>query len=304
MNKLFALILPLSLMIQGCAQVQKNALPQMSYIPEGQFQMGDTYNEGNTDELPVHKVFVSAFYIGTYNVTYELFDSIRKWGINNNYQFDISGETAGPNHPVNFITWWNAVKFCNARSEKEGLTPVYYIDTAQTQIYRSGEPDLADKMVRWSANGYRLPTEAEWEKSARGGRIGHHSPWPSLGGKWSDFTKSEVANYIDSDNPYQKNKNNTTPNGYFKPNSYGIYDMCGNVWEWVWDRYSATWYSQPGSSQANTHGPVSGFVPGNRVIRGGGCDDPASQLRCSFRYSTTPSYKDVDGGFRCVRQSL
>lgn len=303
MKKLFTLILSVSLSIQLNAQVKNNTLPQMCYIPEGQFQMGDSYHEGREDELPVHAVFVSTFFIDKYEVTYELFDSIRSWGRNHNYKFDDSGKSDGLNFPVNFINWWNAVLFCNARSEKEGLIPVYYTDTAQTHVYRSGKPDLVDNMVSWSANGYRLPTEAEWEKAARGGRVGHHSPWPSLGGKWSDFTNSKVANYVGSDNPYQKRKTGSpTPNGYFQPNGYGIYDMDGNCWDWLWDRYSAKWYSQPSATKADTRGPTNGFEPGKRAIRGGGCDDPPSQLRCSSRYATTPDLADVDGSFRCVRR--
>lgn len=281
-----------------------HASPEMCFIPEGPFRMGDPYDEGFKDEreLPVHTVFVSAFHIGKYNITFELFDAIRTWGHDHSYQFDPSGQTAGPNHPLNFVTWWNAVLFCNALSEKEGLTPVYCTDEAQAQIYRSGKPDLTEKTVRWSAHGYRLPTEAEWEKAARGGREGHHSPWPSLGGSWSDFTNSDMANYEGSVNPYRDNENNTTPNGYFNtPNGYGIHDMCANVWEWCWDRFSATWYSQAGASQPNPHGPTTDFAANRRVIRGGGCDDPPSQLRCSFRFATSPDYLDVDGGVRICR---
>ena len=127
-------------------------------IPAGSFQMGDQSNPlvGWSDERPVHSVYVSAFYMGKYEVTKELWDEVRAWGLNNGYT-DLpvgngSYASKGANHPVHSINWYAMVKWCNARSQKEGLTPCY---TVSGTTYKTGSsaPDC-----NWNANGYRLPT--------------------------------------------------------------------------------------------------------------------------------------------------
>jgi formylglycine-generating enzyme required for sulfatase activity len=144
-----------------------------SLIPAGSFQMGDALAEGLSQELPVHTVQVSAFYMAKHEVTKALWDEVRTWAAGNGYTDLPVGGGKAADHPVQAINWYAMVKWCNARSEKNGLTPCYRVCS---EIYRFGEnePDC-----NWEANGYRLPTEAEWEKAARGGLSGKRFPWTS-----------------------------------------------------------------------------------------------------------------------------
>ncbi|MBI4324890.1 MAG: SUMF1/EgtB/PvdO family nonheme iron enzyme [Chloroflexi bacterium] len=218
------------------------APPEMRYIPEGSFSMGDNYGEGGTSERPTHAVFVSGFYMDKYEVTKGLWDEVYTWAVGHGYSFDNPGRGQAANHPVQTVNWYDVVKWCNARSEMRGLAPVYYTDTAQTTVYRTGRSGLSASAVKWTANGYRLPTEAEWEKAARGGLAGHHFPWPSLGGNYADHFNGSKANYWQSGDPFEGNTVPTTPVGYSNgsqtpagtdmANGYGLYDMAGNVWEW------------------------------------------------------------------------
>jgi formylglycine-generating enzyme required for sulfatase activity len=150
----------------------------MVLIPAGSFTMGNCMdpNEAYTDELPLHTVYVSAFYMDKYDVTKALWDTVYNWAIAHGYTFDYAGSGKASTHPVQTIDWYDCVKWCNARSEKEGKTPAYYTSAAQTLVYRSGEVDVQTNWVKWST-GYRLPTEAEWEKAARGGASGQRFPW-------------------------------------------------------------------------------------------------------------------------------
>ena len=223
----------------------------MALIPAGSFTMGNCMNssEGYSYELPLHTVYVSAFYMDKYDVTKSLWDSVYQWAITHGYSFDHAGSGNAANHPVQTIDWYDAVKWCNARSEKEGKTPAYYTTSAQTVVYRSGDMDISNSCVKWSS-GYRLPTEAEWEKAARGGASGQRFPWGNTI-SWSQ------ANYFAYPSGYSYDVNPTSgyhptfatgawpytsPVGYFAPNGYGLYDMAGNVWQWCWD-----WYGGYGS---------------------------------------------------------
>jgi formylglycine-generating enzyme required for sulfatase activity len=244
----------------------------MALIPAGPFQIGDTRVVG-----PVHTVTVSAFAMDKWEVSIELWESVRAWG--NAHGYDLAaGGSYGAKHPVQAVDWYNVVKWCNARSEKEGKVPAYYVDAAMTQVYRSG--DKAPAGVQWDA-GYRLPTEAEWEYAARGGVAGKLYPWGT------DEIDPTLANYRDS------NKNGTTPVGSSEANGYGLYDMAGNVWEWTWD-----WHGEYArTAQTDPRGPSSGSY---RVFRGGGWLNGAVGCRVADRNGDYPGYRRDDGGFRSV----
>ena len=215
--------------------------PGMGYVPAGQFVMGDIY-ETNGMGSPLHPVQVSAFVIDRFEVAQALWDDVANWAGAHGYQFDSLGEAAATNHPIADINWYDAVKWCNARSEKEGLQPAYYTDGTQQTVYRTGDLDLTNACVAWTASGYRLPTEAEWEKAARGGVANDFFPGSDLGSNYLMSVLGPMANFWDSGDPYD---NGTTPVGFYNgfqciggadmQNGFGLYEVAGNVAEMCWD---------------------------------------------------------------------
>ncbi len=261
----------------------------MAWIPAGSSQMGKSTNaaEGDANELPVHGVVVSAFFMDRTEVTNALWEDVRAWGFNNGYTDIREGSISpiginvskGSTHPVFYVSWYDAAKWCNARSEHEGLAPVYFTDDTHTGVYRSGVWDVTNVQVKWHANGYRLPTEAEWEKAARGGLSAQRFPWGATINH-TRATYSSVGPGGQSQYPYDVNPTSgahptyavgdapfSAPVASFGPNGFGLYDMAGNGWEWCWDSYSSDWYSEPGAMLADSRGPA--FTE-RRVIRGGG----------------------------------
>jgi len=142
-------------------------------IPAGTFTMGDNL-DNETDAVPAVAVNVSGFYMDVNLVTYSQWQSVFNWAINNGYSFTQAGLGKAADHPVQTVGWYDTVKWCNARSQLAGLAPVYFTDMQLTQVYTTGQ---IEPYVNWTNTGYRLPTEAEWEKAARGGVNGQRFPW-------------------------------------------------------------------------------------------------------------------------------
>ncbi|MEK7675104.1 MAG: SUMF1/EgtB/PvdO family nonheme iron enzyme [Verrucomicrobiota bacterium] len=271
----------------------------MVLIPAGSFQMGDNL-DGDTSAQPVHSVYVSAFYMDRTEVTKALWDQVYGWAVANGYRFQYGAQGKAANHPAHSMTWYDAVKWCNARSENEGRTPAYYTSAAQVTVYRSGQVTLQNDWVKWNA-GYRLPTEAEWEKVARGGLSGRRFPWSDT----DNITHSRANYYSDSGYAYDTSPTRghhptfndgvypyTSPAGHFAANGYGLYDMAGNVWEWCWD-----WYGSYSSSpQTDPRGPASGL---SRVHRGGSWGRDAIYCRAARRGTLWPD-SGIIYGFRSV----
>jgi formylglycine-generating enzyme required for sulfatase activity len=249
-------------------------------VEGGTFTMGSPSSEPDRDsyEGPQHQVTVKSFYMGKYEVTQREWQELM--GTTAAQQRNMAQQAAnasgwslrgeGEHYPMYYVSWFEAVEYCNKRSVKEGLTPAYR---------GSGNSITCD----WSANGYRLPTEAEWEYAAKGGNKNFLTYL---------YAGSNSAGAVAW---YDGNSGGTTrPVGTKAPNDLGIYDLSGNVYEWCWD-----WYGDYGSgAQTNPAGPVSGSYC---VIRGGSWYGSARYLRSSLRGGNGPSVRDVILGFRLVR---
>jgi formylglycine-generating enzyme required for sulfatase activity len=261
---------------------------EMVQVAAGTFQMGSTDSLDN-GAIPLHSVTLGSFNIDEYEVTYEKWTEVYNWGLTHGYA-DLAAGTNGFNHsgtnnPITGVNWYDIAKWCNARSEKNGFPPVYYTSSALDTVYRTGDIDLAANAVKWNVNGYRLPTEAEWEFAARGGNN-------SLGYIYSGSnTKGDVAWYA------ANSDFGTHTVGTKAANELGIYDMSGNIYEWCFDWYGA--YSS--ESQTDPKGPAIGS---NRVMRGGSFYYDDGSQRVTYRgddfvMSNYRSYGTY--GFRCVQ---
>jgi formylglycine-generating enzyme len=253
--------------------------PDLARIPAGDFLMGAA--DADEDERPVHRVFVSEFYIGRFPVTnddYARFvrasgypsPSIRDLpiiaagdrgalfrGLASPYVWQSSNAPPGRgNHPVVLVRYDDAVAYCGWLSQE------------------------IDRVVR-------LPTEAEWEKASRGGAEGLRFPWGH------DISATRANFLVDK---ASKGLRGTRPVGTYEPNGYGIYDMTGNVWEWVSDWYGAAYYETADAKDPS--GPSSGTT---RVVRGGSwVNDDVSMLRCAYRHRVPPDTYAYSIGFRIV----
>lgn len=263
-------------------------------IPSGTFSMGDSL-DGWSNATP-HNILVDTCYIHATEITKGKWGEVRTWAASHGYTDLEAGASALSDRPVGSVSWYGVVKWCNALSEMEGKTPCYYVDEAKTVIYRSGQVDLTSDMVNWGANGYRLPTEAEWEKAARGGLTGKRYPW-------GDFITHSNANYwSDATYPYDisptrgAHPSNPTPVGFFAANDYGLYDCSGGVFEWCWDWYDAAYYTN--SPASNPLGPVVGT---NRLNRGGYYSGLAHRARSAHRENSAPTLVHPSTGFRTVQ---
>ena len=252
-------------------------------ITGGSFEMGspDTEAWRSADETQ-HTVTVSDFYISAYELTQQEYEAVMGTNPSN---------FIGENLPVDSISWLDAIAYCNARSEQEGLTPVYTIE---------GENVTWDR----SANGYRLPTEAEWEYACRAGTTTPFITQTSIStdeaNYWGDYP------YMIEDNYFNQQNLETQPGIYretsievtsFSPNAWGLYNMHGNVGEWVWDLYG----DYDTAAQTDPTGPETGT---RRVYRGGGWNDFAKNLRSAYRAAAPADSASASIGMRLVRNAV
>ena len=301
------------------------AFDGMALVPAGSFEMGRHVGSGSGNELPVHTVNLDAFYMDTFEVTTaEYADYLNnalargEVAVNGNSRvvqvggaartlcdtsassseshliWDGASFTADPSHPVTGswaehpmveVSWYGACAYANGKSRDVGFGQCY---------------DESDWTCDFTQNGYRLPTEAEWEYAARGGEHNPYYMYP-----WGDSLDGSKANYLSSGDPYVSASPATTPVGYYDgnqtpaggdmANGYGLYDMSGNVWEWCWDWYDSNYYSN--SPTDNPTGPATGSV---RMVRGGGWGVGASLLRSAFRSFYYPSDRGFYLGVRVL----
>ena len=243
----------------------------MVLIHAGEFQMGNNTN-GDANEKPVHTVYVDAFYIDRYEVTNEEY----KLFLLANPQWQ-KGNIERRLHDGNYLKDWRGNNFPVGKDDHPVVNVSWYAAVAY---------------ATWANK--RLPTEAEWEKAARGGLIGKTRPW----GDTIDATKAN----------YNRNVGNTTPIGRYTPNEYGLYDMVGNVWEWCLDEGDANFYARSPRSNPFSGGSIADTVnnftnvSGNRVYRGGDYLDREENVRVADRAWDAPSLTHSGGGFRCVRE--
>ncbi len=237
---------------------------KMVLIPAGSFLMGS--KNGKDDEKPAHEVELDSFYMDVCEVTQESFQKIM--GVN-------PSKFKGNQLPVERVRWTDAALYCNIRSEKEGLKPCYDAKTWECDF---------------SANGYRLPTEAEWEYACRAG---------STTERFFSGAESELGRYA----CFRNNSNESTQKvGTKKANPFGLYDIYGNLAEWCNDFYEANYYSS--SPAKNPHGPQNGD---KKVVRGGSWASRAKNCLSSARAADAPTTPDICQGydiygFRCVRK--
>jgi formylglycine-generating enzyme required for sulfatase activity len=251
----------------------KAIVPEMVLVEAGSFQMGSA--GGRSDEQPVHEVRITRpFYIGKYEVTFAEYDRFcedtgarrpndRGWG---------RGQ-----QPVVNVDWYDVVAYCNWLSEKEGLTPCY-----------SGKGKVTQ--CDFSANGYRLPTEAEWEYAARGGHL-------SRGYAYAGGDDPDAVAWYDANSGGL-----TQPVGQKQPNELGLYDMSGNMYEWCWDWYGGTYYASSSVDDPKGPPPEKSLTPRgpNKVRRSGSWREAEEFLRVAFRSFDYAAYAG-DNGFRLAR---
>lgn len=298
----------------------------MKTVPGGKFYMGASnsyYISHPSKEDPVHEVDITEFKIEEFEVSNGQMCRVMQWAYDNghvsasastlvnndgdqqtligmaNYACDIKfadgrffTEKGRDGFPCSVATWYGAAAYCNYKSLMEGLQPCIA---------------FADWTLDITKNGYRLPTEAEWEKAARGGLVANWFPWPSASGTYESNIDGSKANYFHSGGIFDHEvsvcgyyNGGQTPDGIDMKNGYGLYDMAGNLDEWCWDWYDNEYYQT--SPASDPEGPPKGFLT-SKVVRGGRWGDPTHMLRCAYRDDSILTSTAFRGtGFRCVKR--
>jgi formylglycine-generating enzyme required for sulfatase activity len=268
----------------------------MVWVRPGTFTMGSPAEEVDRDEDETrHAVALTkGFYMGKYQVTQGLYQAVM--GANpSEFTTPVESETSTAKRPVERVSWYDALVFCNTLSMLSNLTPVYKIN-GSTDTSRWGEVPTSDNAA-WDAvvmvsdaNGYRLPTEAEWEYACRAGTSTPFSTGNTITADQANYNGNAPYN----GNAAGENLERTTEAGIYAPNAWGLYDMHGNVWEWCWDMY--------GSYGSGTVTDPTGAAAGSfRVGRGGAWSNGARILRSAYRDRNSPTARSFYLGFRVVR---
>ena len=249
-------------------------------VPSGMVRIPVGTNSGTDPDFGAYSLTVATFFMDATEVTKAQWDEVAAWGAINGYTDLPAGDGKAVNHPVQAVNWYDCVKWCNARSEKEGRTPCYTVGGETYKVASDTAPDC-----NFAANGYRLPTSTEWQYAARGGLSDKRFPWGDIiDHTWANYYA--YPQYYPYDQGYAGYDTRyatgafpyTSPAGAFAANGYGLYDMAGNVWEWCWD-----------SSDK-----------GARIVLGGGWDDNAGNARCGSSDWGDPGTAYSVHGFRAV----
>jgi len=275
---------------------------EMVSVADGTFTMGSPATEVNRSSNETqHQVTLSGFRIGKYQVTQEQYQAVMG---SLPTSLPSSSYGVGNNYPVYYVSWYDALVFCNKLSDIEGLTPAYSILTTGGEATTNPDewgivPTSSD--TRWNAativsgsTGYRLPTEAQWEYACRAGTTGPFSTGDNITTDQANYN----GNYPYNGNPAGVYRQSTTPVGTFAANAWGLHDMHGNVWEWCWDWYNASYYTDPAAAGPDPAGAVSGTY---RVRRGGDWSNRGQYLRSAYRDYYNPSGRGNYIGFRLAR---
>lgn len=287
-------------------QIPAFATPDMVQIAGGTFDMGDVMGDNEyNNEKPVHKVKLSSFYLGRYAVTFEEYDVFCE--ATNREKPKDAGWGRG-RRPVIYVDWYDAVEYCNWLSGIWGLEKMYKIDKDRKDPNNKSNSDDKKWLVTINedANGYRLPTEAEWEYAARA--VFSPSGRGQGGGKVRFGNGKDIADpgeiNFDGSESYKKPysvvgeyRRKTVPVGSLNsPNALGLHDMSGNVYEWCWDWFAGDYYQS--SPEDNPRGPGQGSY---RVDRGGHWYSGPPYCRAAYRGSWPPAYRLNRVGFRLAR---